>query len=103
MSITVLSAEQNQERRFCTRQSAARYLDCDPGTFARWVDLLGLSVFYDPQGRPRYLWDEVERMVSKTRPKEFRPREQLIKARAARGTTEIGKLKAEIPEASALP
>lgn len=85
MSIVVLSTEQTQERKFCTRQSAARYLDCDPGTFARWVDLLGLSVFYDPQGRPRYLWGEVERMVSTKKPKDFRPRELLAKARAARG------------------
>lgn len=91
MSIVVLSAEQNTERKYCTRQSAARYLDCDPCTFAKWVDLLGLSVFYDPHGRPRYLWEEVERLVSTTRPKnedgtvkEFRPREQLAKARAAR-------------------
>jgi hypothetical protein len=91
-NIVVLSAEQNAERKYCTRQSAARYLDCDPGTFAKWVDLLELSVFYDPMGRPRYLWKEVEGLVSVNRPKtaagavkEFRPRELLAKARAARG------------------
>jgi len=82
-NVVVLSAEQNAERKYCTRQSAARYLDCDASTVARWADKLGLTVMYDPEGRPRYLWAEIERLISRSRPKEFRTVENLDKARAA--------------------
>jgi len=86
-NVVVLSAEQDV-RKYCTRQSAAKYLDCDATTVARWADKLGLSVFYDPEGRPRYLWAEIERLISRSRPKEFRTVENLDKARAAaRGKT----------------
>jgi hypothetical protein len=95
-NVVVLSSEQNAERKYCTRQSAARYLDCDPSTVARWADKLGLSVFYDPEGRPRYLWAEIERLISRSRPKEFRTVENLDKARAAARESEVRGQRSEV-------
>lgn len=82
MSFVVLDTSQANARKFCTRQSAATFLDVDPSTVARWVDKLGLAVFYDPEGRPRYLWSEVESLITAKRPKEFRGKEQLALARS---------------------